>query len=550
MSLPPDSLAPIPPETARIAHAAFPQGSLAITLRDVFGSLYHDGMFADLYSSLGQHALAPWRLALVTVLQYAENLSDQQAADAVRGRIDWKYALALPLAHAGFDASDLSTFRERLVAGQAEDRLLWALVEAGVDRGLLRKRGRLRTDATQVLAAVRTLNRLELVGETLRAALEALAVAAPDWVREHLPVAWVERYGRQIEDRRLPERATARTAWAEATGHDGVSLLALLDSPTTPSWLRDLPCIGVLRHVWEQHYAHQGEQVRWWGTPELAPAGERLQSPYDPDARYGEKRGQGWVGSKVHLTESCEADLPSLIVGIQTTDAATADALLPPRIWADLATRALLPTVHLLDAGYVTVPHLVTAQDQDIELVGPMQPDVSWQARANDGYAASDFAVDWEQEEVRCPQGKTSHTWVPTADGRGGQVVRIRFARADCQDCPARPRCTTSRTAGRTLTLPPTAAQYHACQEARQRQETAAFREQYRHRAGIEGTISQAIRRTGLRQARYRGQAKLHLQHCAEAAALNVIRLADYFAETPRAHTRRSHLVQVLAPAA
>ena len=170
---------PIPAETVRVAHAAFPKGTLCMQMRDTLGPLYEDGQFAALFSSTGQPAEAPARLALVLVLQFAEGLSDRQAADAVRGRIDWKYALALELTDPGFDASVLSEFRTRLIQGDAEHLLLEPLLRRLEERDLLKARGTQRTDSTHILAAIRTLNRLELVGETMRYALNRLAVIAP-----------------------------------------------------------------------------------------------------------------------------------------------------------------------------------------------------------------------------------------------------------------------------------------------------------------------------------------------------------------------------------
>ena len=165
----------IPAETARVARAAFPKGTVAIRLRDEFSALYTDEDFRRFYPSRGQPALAPWRLALVTVLQFLEHLSDRQAADAVRARIDWKYALGLELTDPGFHFSILTEFRARLVAGGAEHLLLNRMLEHFKCRGLVKVRGKQRTDSTHVLAAVRRLNLLELMVETLRAALDDLA---------------------------------------------------------------------------------------------------------------------------------------------------------------------------------------------------------------------------------------------------------------------------------------------------------------------------------------------------------------------------------------
>jgi transposase len=169
--------------------------------------------------------LPAWRLALVTILQFREDLPDRRAAEAVRARIDWKYLLGLELADPGFDASVLCEFRARLLQGAAEERLLGRLLARCRELGLLKARGRQRTDATHVLAAIRALNRLELLGETLRAALNELAAVAPDWLRGTAPDAWYERYARRVEDDRLPRAAGAREAYARTVGEDGFALL-------------------------------------------------------------------------------------------------------------------------------------------------------------------------------------------------------------------------------------------------------------------------------------------------------------------------------------
>jgi transposase len=204
MSLKPQTFDPVPAETARITKAAFPQGNTYIQMRDVFGTLYADEAFAPLFASRGQPAMAPTCLALVTVMQFAEGLSDRQAANAVRGRIDWKYALGLELTDPGFDASVLSEFRTRLLAGQAEATLFELMLSRFREAGLLKARGQQRTDSTHVLAAIQTLNRLECVGETMRQALNVRAVVAPDWLRGQVPVEWFDRYGPRFAEYRLP----------------------------------------------------------------------------------------------------------------------------------------------------------------------------------------------------------------------------------------------------------------------------------------------------------------------------------------------------------
>src|SRR5438132_5331946 len=194
---------PIPEDTVRVARAAFPKGNRYMQMHDALGSIYSDGQFAGLFSQTGQPAEAPARLALVLVLQFAEGLSDRQAADAVRGRIDWKYALALELTDPGFDSSVLCEFRQRLITGNAELLLFETMLTLFRDQGLIKAKGRQRTDSTHVLAAIQTLNRLECVGETLRQALNALAVVAPDWLRAQVPATWFDRYGPRVAEYRL-----------------------------------------------------------------------------------------------------------------------------------------------------------------------------------------------------------------------------------------------------------------------------------------------------------------------------------------------------------
>jgi transposase len=284
MSLKPTGIEPVPEETARVARIAFPTGALAIDVRDQLGSIYQDELFVDLFPTRGQPAEAPWRLALVTILQFAEGLSDRQAAQAVRRCIDWKYALNLDLTDPGFHYSVLSQFRTRLLAGQAEQRLLTVLLDLLKQHGWLKARGRQRTDSTHVLAAVRVLNRLELVGETLRHTLNVLAEVAPAWLRAQAPAEWYDRYSRRIEDYRLPPTKAERDQYAGVVGTDGYRLLRWIDQAQDLPWLRELPAVLILRQVWEQQYCSDAatpEQLRW-RTSEQAPApGARLESPYE-----------------------------------------------------------------------------------------------------------------------------------------------------------------------------------------------------------------------------------------------------------------------------
>ncbi len=550
MSLDPVLYYSLPEDTARVARAAFPKGTVYMRMHDEFGALYDNPSFAPLFASRGRPAVAPARLALVTGMQYVEGLSDQQAAEAVRGRIDWKYALCLELDDPGFDSSVLSEFRARLIAGEAEHLLLDTLLARCRERQWLKARGRQRTDSTHVLAAVRALNRLELVGETLRYALNSLAVAVPDWLVARSRPEWADRYARRVEDYRLPAGQDARQALAEAIGADGYALLAAVYGAATPPWLRELPAVETLRRVWVQQYTIDGGRGRWRTADELPPAAQFISSPYDQDAHYAKKRTMTWVGYKVHVTETCEDDLPRLITHVETTTGPTDDGAVTPTIHAALQEKALLPSIHIVDTGFLDAELLATSRrEHAVDLLGPVREDHHWQARAGRGFSAEHFAIDWERQRATCPEGRTSVSWTPAVDNRTNAVIKLKFAAADCRACPSRADCTQAVRARRTLTIRPR-EQYEALQAARARAETRAFATEYARRAGIEGTLSRGMRRCGLRQARYIGLAKTTLQHVVTATALNFLRIDEWLEDPPRAPTRRSPFAKLMAQAA
>jgi transposase len=538
MSLHPEPIGEIPPETARIARAAFPRGTVATRLHDEFSGLYRDEDFRRLYSNLGQPGLAPWRLALVTVFQFLEHLSDRQAADAVRARIDWKYALGLELTDPGFHFSVLTEFRARLVAGQAEHLLLDAMLERFKARGLVRARGRQRTDSTHVLAAVHDLHLLELVAETLRAALDDLAAAVPDWVREVARPAWFERYARRIEDWRLPKGQAEREALALEIGADGFLLLDALDAPDAPEAARGVPMVGTLRDVWRVHYARDGGRPRWRAGSELPPVGERLQSPYDPEAHYSAKRGLEWSGYKVHVTEACDEEAAHVVTHVETCPAMRPDMASTARIHERLAAKGLLPSEHFVDSAYVDAGLLVgSRRDYGVSLEGPVRGVASWQARAGQGYEQRHFAIDWERERVTCPQGKASVTWRVRPDEDGSPRVQAVFSRTDCGACAARAVCTPAKDARRSVYFH-LREEYEALNAARARMGDPAWQQRYHVRAGVEGTLSQGVRALGMRRGRYIGLAKTGLQQVCTAAGMNVLRIVHWLDGQPRAKTR------------
>lgn len=546
MSLQPELDYTVPEQTARIAKTAFPRGTLCIKIYDHLGTIFSDQDFVEIFPQRGQPAQAPFRLALVTILQFLEDLSDRAAAEAVRGRIDWKYLLCLELEDAGFDYSILSEFRARLLAGGIERRLFDKLLADLRERKLIKARGEQRTDSTHVLAAIRQVNRLELIGETLRAALNALASVVPDWTRAHCPAKWVEHYGRRVEDYRLPKDARERAEYAEQIGADGHYLLEAVYDRKSPGWLREIPAVEILRRVWVEQFQIVDARVRLRDKDNVPPSSLRVDSPYDAEAHYGCKRETVWVGYKVHITESCDEDSPHLITDVQTDPVSVQDHDALDDIHKALAAEQLLPSKHLVDAAYTKARQLANSLAQyGIELFGPVAPSSSWQAQRADAFDSSQFEVDWQREQIRCPTGRTSSSWQTTTDRYGKEFILAAFLPSNCQSCSSKTECTKGKC--RKIHLLPK-PDYEALLTARSRQQTAEFKQQYKLRAGVEGSISQGVRSFGLRHSRYWGRAKTHLQHLATGAAINFARLADWFTGCTPAKTRVSAFTRVVQP--
>jgi transposase len=331
-----------------------------------------------------------------------------------------------------------------------------------------------------------------------------------------------------------------------------VVLLEAIRAAKEREALRQVHAVEVLRQVWVQQYWSEQNQdgqehIRLRSEDNQPPCGQRIQSPYDPEARYGAKRSTEWVGYKVHVTETCDEESPHLITHVETTTAAVQDVSVSESIHAALEAKALLPREHLMDAGFLDAKLLVVAKrDFGIEVCGPVKKDVRWQANAGQGYGLAEFTIDWGGKHATCPQGQRSSVWSEQRNAYDQEVIQVRFPKHACGACPCRDLCTRSKCGVRSLVLRPL-AQHEALQQNRKAQTTREFWQRYAKRSGIEGTISQGVRAFDMRRTRYVGLAKAALQNIATAAAINLHRLFDWLEGVPCALTRVSRFAQ-LAP--
>jgi transposase len=526
---------PIPEETARTVRAAHRKGHAYIAFADELADVFELSDFSELYSNLGQSAVHPVRLAMATLLQFANGFSDRQTVEAISDSLLWKYFLRLELEHPGWDASVLSEFRKRLLEGGCESLLFEKLLHVAEEKGLL-KHSHQRTDSTHVLSVAKTLNRLELVHEAMRNCLEELVDEAPEFVQAIMQVDWRDRYYTMRPfNYKLPNTDAARAKLAATVGADIKYLLGRIDA-SPDEWLQELESVQILCRIFQEQYKEDDDQgPSFRNKKELTASGQMLATPHDTDDRFGAKRGEKWLGYKVHLTETFDESSPHLITNVETTQAHINDSEVLPVIHASLRARGLRPSVHLVDSGYVQVDELEKSLNvHGIDVLTRLTNGHSWQSKSGKGFDINHFVVDWERHQVTCPAGIKSDSWKSGKDGKY-RVINVSFPRAECSGCPFKEDCTKSES--RKLHLK-TERVYGFMQNHKERQRTEDFKREYSKRAGIEGTISQAIKQTDMRRSRSVGLQKTHLEKLLQAAGLNLLRIGQWLMDPSFARTR------------
>jgi transposase len=548
MTMHPQEQWTIPEDTKRVALAVFKKGNMYLKIADKLGPLYQDKQWIDLYrNDGGQSGISPARLALITIFQFLEGLTDRQAAEAVRSRIDWKYALGLELTDEGFDFSVLSEWRKRLIDHEKSERLLEIMLTYLSQENLIKQRGKQRTDSTHILAAIRQLNRLECVGETMRKVLNDLSYFATEWLKDKVSQDWFDLYSMKFEKYRLPKKEEEKEELAIRIGTDGYYLLKLLDLPETPKYIKQIESIEILRQVWLQQYYLQGEQVQWRDNKILGmpPNQILIQSPLDIEARNRTKRELNWTGYAVHLTETCDEKTPNLITNVSTTPATMGDEKMTLVIEDNLSQKKLLPGQHFVDSAYGHAKNVVSSEElYEVELIAPPHQNKSWQSLTDGAFPVASFTINWSEKKAICPMGETSISWKERQDKSANGAIEIRFSKNTCLSCQSRSLCTKSPQNPRFLKIRPQ-KEFELLQKLRQQTDNFDFKKLYNHRAGIEGTISQGTRSFGLRRSRYIGLAKTHLQNIAIACAINLTRLVAWLDGIPKESTRRSHLANL-----
>jgi transposase len=521
---------PMPADTGRIGQKLLKANNVYRLIGDQLFEHLSEEDYADLYSAEGKPGISPIILAFVTVFQFMEKLADRQAINALCMRLDWKYALHLPLEYEGFDFSVLSEFRDRLIQGGATGRVFEKLVEQIRALGLIKAHGKQRTDSLAMVTKVRRLCRLETVVETLRLALVAIVTTAPDWSAEMIPPAWEEKYGERFVRQRYSEKEWQ--AYEDQIGANGAWLLNRLENGSAPRELQNLPEVQVLKSVWTQQFRDEAGKMVYTDLKKYD-GHTQIQSPHDPEARYSRKRHFEWVGDKVQVTETEDEGYPHIITDIVGTSSNQTDYEELPAIQERLEQRDCLPAEQYADAGYMSGPNLDHSHQMHIDLIGPLPSVTTPQDLLPDGLTREHFQIDAKNLTVTCPHGCVVDHPTPVNNS-----LQFRFPTVQCATCEFHARCCTGK-GGRTIGI---SAYYELTEAAQARQKTDAFKKDYhQHRSGVEGTLSALVRGHGLRVARYIGQKKRNLQAVFTGCAANLKRTARWLAgERPQIRHKKS----------
>lgn len=486
------------------------------------------------YPTAGQWGVHPFRIIAMLLLQAMEGHSDRQAAEAMKLNVGWKLVLRLSMKEQGFDDSVLSKARDRFLETEVLAELFVALLDLANQKGYLSVIKQ-RVDATHIEACVRSLNRTELVLETVRNGIEALMDEDPDFVMDIKKDDWLKRY---YLDRpfnyRLPKNETGRVKLAEAAGSDGFYILDSIAklSKNRRKKLENLEAIVTLRRVLEEQFSKGGKgKPKFKEKKELRPSGERIVSPFEPDARSACKGDKHWTGYKAHLSETCVKGFPNLITHIETTPATMNDSEALPKIAATLIKRELQPQKLYTDSGYVNVDYLTELKiEHGIDVKARLANGHSWQSAEGKGFDQVNFRIDWKKQEAICPAKNKSIRWKPANNGASNAYFDAR----DCKSCPFKKSCAKGEF--RILHLKPEPV-YRHMQYMRKRQKTENFKKEYKVRAGAEGTQSEFVKYAG-RQTKVRGMEKVHQKNVLAALAINFSRIFRWISKQSRSVTR------------
>jgi transposase len=478
---------------------------------------FKDEDFQQYYSTVGRNAISPAFFARVTVLQFRENMSDPQAAEACMRSIDWKIALHLPLEkNTSFHPSSLCRFRTRLLENQALSLIFDKTVQLAQEKGFIKKRTKQRVDATHIISHLNRISTTDLLFRAVKCLVEEIEQKHQQYYEDEIPEYIKERYSHQFSSFGMGKEKQGEKL--SEIVEDGLLLKALVEKLPADR-LGDLEQLGIMETIFRENVIVKKKEIQkkiFIEAEEIQCPKQTIFDPRDPSIKLGIKRSTKWVGSKCHVVETAEKGKINFITNMIYQRAQEHDCKIHEKIREGNERRGLKPEKMYADTGYISGAAIREYRKNKQELMGYMQADSS---NKPDAFKSKRFDFDTDRLKAICPAGRES---LQGKLGKEGEI-RIAFQKSTCKGCVFFQDCVgKSKRESRGLTLRPG---FEFTRERREIQKTETFRDEMRVRAQVEGTISEGTRFLGLRHARYKGEDGHKIQFYMTGAALNVKRL-------------------------
>ena len=478
---------------------------------------FKDQDFAQCYSTKGRWATSPAFLACVTILQFRENMSDPEAAEACVRRLDWKIALHLPVGEkTSFHPSTLCYYRKRLKDHEAMSLIFDKTVELAEEKGFIKKTTSQRVDATHIIAHVNRIATTDLLFRAVRCLIEEIQRKDADYYEREIPHYIRERYSQRFSSFGFgkDKRAEKLSEIVE----DGLLIKELVRKVPSER-LGNLGQLQIMETIFAENVVIEKKEIDqklFIEVEEIQSPRQSICDPRDPSLKVGKKASKRWVGSKCHVVETAQKGKVNFITNMIYQQAHAHDCNIHQKLREGNECRGLRPQKVYADRGYVNGGEIREYRKHGQELMGYVQGE---HTNKPEQFKAYSFSIDMQKLTAVCPAGQPAVGATFQKDG----YVGFRFRRLTCLECPFWNECVgTKKRSGRKITV---SRYYDYVRERRKQQKVEVFRREMSVRAQVEGTISEGTRFHGLRHAKYHGQSGHQMQFYLTGAAINVKRL-------------------------
>lgn len=481
--------------------------------------IFSDKDFKDCYSEVGRNGISPSFLSVVTILQWKENLSDVETAEACINRLDWKIALHIPIEqNISFDPSTLCYFRKRLKENDKMSLIFDKIVQYAIKKDFIQNQTNQRIDATHIIRHVNKISTIDLLFRTVKCVVEEIKKKDKEYYEKYIPKYIKERYMNKFSSFGMSkEKITEREV---EIVEDGLLLKNLLQKEKSEK-LNEMVQIEIMDTIFKENIEIEEIEVKedkkkFLKVTDIKSPKQTIFEPRDPSLKLGIKNKCSWVGSKCHIVETAIKGEINIITGMIQQKANENDNKILEKYDKVNEKFGLKPDKIYADSNYISAEAIKKYNDKEQEFMGYSQEDTS---KKDSNYKLDKFEVDFKNKTAICPGKKNSIRYSEQKEGR----IKIFFDKKDCQSCDKYNLCVgENKERKRVININ---KNFDILKERRVKQKKKEFKKEMKIRARIEGTIYELVISHGLRKAKYKGEEGRQLQFYLSGSSLNVKRI-------------------------